>query len=131
MGIQEFPDCDAMSQPNCFVNNQNTPRVQRQAVLHLVHPDTFEGTVSVRPQEANLSNAKAFARFVTEQTADVDRKIMHIRRGLEAELGRDFDFYDPDIYRPAGHSSQPSLWRKFVSAGPGVCRHRESGKTGN
>ena len=32
-------------------NNQNTPRIQRQALLHLVHPDTFEGTVSVNQKE--------------------------------------------------------------------------------
>ena len=95
-----------------LVNNQNTPRVQRQALLHLVHPDTFEGTVSV-DHKKRIVEAKAFSRFVTEQTADVDRKIMHIRRGLEAELGRDFDFYDPDTYR-RWDSSQPSLWDEFV-----------------
>ena len=93
-------------------NNQNTPRMQRQALLHLVHPDTFEGTVSVNQKE-QFANAKAFAHFITEQTADVDRKILQIRRGLEAELGRNFDFYDPDIYR-RWDSSQPSLWDEFV-----------------
>ena len=95
-----------------LVNNQNTPRIQRQALLHLVHPDTFEGTVSV-DHKKRIAEAKTFAHFVTEQTADVDRKIMQIRRGLEAEIGRDFDFYDPDIYR-RWDSSQPSLWDEFV-----------------
>ena len=92
-------------------NNQNTPRIQRQALLHLVHPDTFEGTVSVNQKE-QFANAKAFAHFVTEQTSDVDRKILQIRQGLEAELGRDFDFYDPDIgVRLEGKN----LWDEFVN----------------
>ena len=95
-----------------LLNNQNTPRIQRQALLHLVHPDTFEGTVSV-DHKKRIAEAKTFAHFVTDQTADVDRKIMQIRRGLEAELGRDFDFYDPDTYR-RWDSSQPSLWDEFV-----------------
>ncbi len=95
-----------------LVNNQNTPRIQRQALLHLVHLDTFEGTVSV-DHKKRIAEAKTFAHFVTEQTADVDRKIMQIRRGLEVEIGRDFDFYDPDIYR-RWDSSQPSLWDEFV-----------------
>ena len=93
-------------------DNQNTPRIQRQALLHLVHPDTFEGTVSV-DHKMRIAEANTFAHFVTEQTTDVDRKIMQIRRGLEAELGRDFDFYDPDIYR-RWDSSQPTLWDEFV-----------------
>ena len=91
-------------------NNQNTPRIQRQALLHLVHPDTFEGTVSVNQKE-QFANAKAFAHFVTEQTSDVDRKILQIRRGLEAELGRDFDFYDSDI---GTRLDGENLWDEFV-----------------
>ena len=81
-----------------LVNNQNTPSSQRQALLHLVFPDTFEGTVSVKQKE-DIAGAKAFAHFVTEPTDDVDRKLVQIRRGLEAGLGKDFDFYDPYIRR--------------------------------
>ena len=40
-------------------------------------------------------------------------RYIQIRRGLEAELGRDFDFYDPDTYR-RWDSSQPSHWDEFV-----------------
>ena len=75
----------------------NSPNTQRQALLHLVHPDTFEGTVSI-PQKNQIADARAFARFTSESTEDVDRKLYHIRRGLEAERnGKDFDFYDPDV----------------------------------
>ena len=76
--------------------NQNTPRSQREALLHLVHPDTFEGTVSV-DQKEEIVGAKAFAHFVTEEIPDVDRKLAKIRRGLEAGLDRDFDFYELNI----------------------------------
>ena len=71
----------------------NTPAAQREALLHLVHPDHFEGTVSVQQKE-DIAGASAFAHFLTEPTTDVDRRLAQIRRGLEAELGSDFDFYD-------------------------------------
>ena len=73
-----------------------SPIAQQQALLHLVHPDTFEGMVSV-DQKNQIGEAKAFAHFVTEPTDDVDRKLFQIRRGLETGLGRDFDFHDRDI----------------------------------
>lgn len=66
---------------------------QRQALLHLVHPDYFEGTVSVDQKEA-IASAPSFAKFLTEDTQDIDRKLMLIRKGLEEKLGKDFDFYD-------------------------------------
>lgn len=71
----------------------NTPSAQREALLHLVHPDHFEGTVSVQQKEA-IAGASAFAHFLTEPSTDVDRRLAQIRRGLETELGDDFDFYD-------------------------------------
>ena len=71
----------------------NTCGAQREALLHLVHPDNFEGTVSV-DQKETIASAPSFAGFLTEATLDVDRKLKQIRRGLEEELGRDFDFYD-------------------------------------
>ena len=83
---------------------------QYEGLLHLVHPDTFEGTVSF-PQKEEFANAKAFARFVTEETEDVDRKLAQIRQGLEAELGRDFDFYDADI---GARLDNKNLWDDFV-----------------
>ena len=94
-------------------NNQNTPRAQREALLHLVHPDTFEGTVSIRQKE-EFANAKVFDHFVTEQTQDIDRNLVQIRRGLEAELGRNFDFYDPDI---GARLARKGLWDRFVEWG--------------
>ena len=77
-------------------DHPNAPSAQREALLHLVHPDHFEGTVSVQQKES-IAGATAFAHFLTEDTPDVDRKLAHIRLGLEAELGSDFDFYDRDV----------------------------------
>ncbi len=81
-----------------FATQGNKYIEQREALVHLVFPDKFEGIVSVWYKEL-IADAKAFAHFVTEQTEeDVDRSILQIRRGLEAELGPDFDFYaDEDI----------------------------------
>ena len=76
----------------------NAAAVQRQALLHLVHPDTFEGTVSAEQKE-EIAGARAFAHLVTEQAQDVDRRLIQIRRGLEDGLDRDFDFYDDSIRR--------------------------------
>ena len=75
---------------------QGTPQAQREALLHLVHPDDFEGTVSV-DHKKKIAGTQAWAHFVTEETPDVDRKLAQIRRGLESQLGRDFGFYDEDI----------------------------------
>ena len=94
-------------------DNQNTPRAQREALLHLAHPDTFEGIVSIEIKEA-ISGAAAFAHFVTAQTDDVDRKIQQIRRGLEEKLGRDFDFYDPDVRSQWDETFKPDPWDEFV-----------------
>ena len=79
-----------------FREASNAHRVQLEALLHLVHPSTFEGTVSVE-QKGEIAQAKAFAHFIVEPTDDVDRKLVQIRRGFEAGLGRGFDFYDSDV----------------------------------
>ena len=64
------------------------------------------------PTEERIAEAKAFAHFITEETSDVDRKLMQIRRGLEAGLGRDFDFYDPDVRDEWNPNF--NLWDEFV-----------------
>ncbi len=88
------------------------PHIQREATLHLVHPDTFEGTVSIEHKNS-MADASAFAHHITQPTEDVDRKIQQIRHGLEAELGRDFDFYDDDI-QDKWRSPAPDPWDEFI-----------------
>ncbi len=85
----------------------NSRAMQQATLLHLVHPDTFEAILSVDHKD---KIAERFARFVTEPTEDIDRKLVQVRRGLEDELGRDFDFYDRDIFdrwSPPGGDNDP------------------------
>lgn len=89
-----------------LVNNQNTGAIQKDILLHIVFPDSFE-TISARRKQ-QIADANAFARFITEPIDDVDRKIKQIRQGIEDKLGRNFYFYDQDII---------SLWRDGKSWG--------------
>ena len=83
---------------------------QQATVLHLVHPDTFEAILSV---DHKHKVAERYVRFVKQPTEDVDRKLVQVRRGLEAEMGRDFDFYEEDIFKQ-WWSSTAELWDEFV-----------------
>ena len=81
-------------------------------MLHLVFPDTFEGIVS-NPHKSSIASASAFASYVKEPTDDVDHRLAQIRSGLEAELGRDFDFYQPNVRNRWGSTTNP--WAEFVT----------------
>jgi 5-methylcytosine-specific restriction protein B len=63
---------------------------QRNALLHLVFPATFEPTLSRDHKEAIV---QAFAERVDVPTDDVDRNLLAIHRSLEAELGSPVNFY--------------------------------------
>ena len=88
----------------------NGRRPQQATVLHLVHPDTFEGVLSYGHKNRIVDR---FAQFVTEPTEDVDRRLVQVRRGLEAELDRDFDFFDGDIVQ-RWTTSTADAWDEFV-----------------
>lgn len=69
---------------------------QRNALLHLVFPDIFEPAISENHKHM-IANKLSSSSFVNEAGTDVDRKILQIRQTIEAELGRDFDFYDEGL----------------------------------
>ena len=94
-----------------FRDSQNTPRLQRHALLHLVFPSTFEGIFATH--KSSIAEAKALMHFITEPTAHVDRKLAQIRQGLEAGLGRDFDFYDSDV-RMRWDLSASGPWDEYL-----------------
>ena len=99
-------------QSSMLRNNQNTPRIQRQALLHLVFPDTFEAMVAVDDKE---KIAKAFSRFVTEPEEDVDRQLKQIRTALEARHGSpDHFFYQAEIRAHWDDKYKPDLWGEYV-----------------
>ena len=80
-----------------FRDHQQTPRSQRQALLHLVHPDTFEKIVNV---DHKNKIAAAFEELVENPATDVDRKLQQIRSTLErTHEDETFSFYSPDIRR--------------------------------
>ena len=94
----------------------NRPRIQREALLHLVFPDTFEPIVSV-DHKANI--AKAFANLVTDPEQDIDRRLAQIRPAIEAEYGYGdisfFSFYSPELRVRWDDNYTPDLWDTFVS----------------
>ena len=93
-------------------DDPNRPRSQREALLHLVFPDTFDGIVSVDHKEII---AKTFVEFVNEPTKDVDRQLQQIRPALEAKFGAgDHFFYTPQIRGLWDANYKPDLWGDFV-----------------
>ena len=79
-----------------FDGKSNAASSQREAILHLVHHNTFEGIVSAQ-QKLQIARAEAFSPFLTEEIEDVDRRLERIRQGLEAQRREDFDFHDSNI----------------------------------
>lgn len=90
--------------------------IQREALLHLVHPDTFESIVSRGHKE---QIATGFGRPPTKDDPDVDRRLAAVRAQLEAELGRQIDFYDDDIegrwrHAPGPQPPKPGSHRAWI-----------------
>ncbi len=65
-------------------------RLQRNALLHLVHPDIFEDIVSDPDKEKITSEFKTYVRKPTD---DVDCKLHQIRQYIEPMYGSDFHFF--------------------------------------
>ena len=93
------------------VVGDGTYRAQREALLHLVFPDTFEAIVSINHKSLI---SQAFPDLVTEPTEDVDRTLQQIRRHLELKQRRHFNFYDGDI-RAKWVPELRKLWDGYLS----------------
>jgi hypothetical protein len=63
---------------------------QREALLHIVHPDTFEPIVS-RDHKQRFS--REWASYATDPSDDVDRRLLSIRQGYQQRHGVPIDFY--------------------------------------
>jgi 5-methylcytosine-specific restriction enzyme B len=70
---------------------------QRRALLHIVHPDTFEAITSPAHVDAII---EAFGERAS-QTDDPDRALLDIRKSLESDFG-DMDFYRSPVREPKG-----------------------------
>ena len=89
-----------------FEERPKSHRPQRDALLHLVFPDVFEGIVST-DHKGRIARVDSFAKYVTEPSEDVDRKIQQIRQGLEAEHAKDINFYDRGAIQSQWDSTSP------------------------
>ncbi len=67
---------------------------QREILLHLIHPDTFEAIAS---KDHKQQIARAFQQYVTQPTNDIDRRLLQIRQRLSVQYGPRFNFYQPGI----------------------------------
>jgi 5-methylcytosine-specific restriction protein B len=63
---------------------------QREALLHIVFPDTFEAIVS---HEHKIKFAKKFNHYAASQHDDVDRQLLAIQQGYQAKTGQQLWFY--------------------------------------
>jgi 5-methylcytosine-specific restriction protein B len=100
---------------------------QRGALLHIVHPETFEDIVS---QDYKRKIANAFRDRVTTSADDVDRQLLEIRRSLTEEAGHPINFYaaplrgqwldDQPPSFPPSPSSQPTRQRAWLVRGANV-----------
>ena len=92
----------------------NTPRIQRQALLHLVHPDSFEAIVSA-DHKARI--AAAFGGLLDDPAEDVDRRLQQIRSALSRERGADIPhFYEPEIRSRWDGAGDPDPWDAFIES---------------
>jgi 5-methylcytosine-specific restriction protein B len=87
---------------------------QREGLLHLVHPETFEDTVS---REYKRKIVEAFSNEDTQLSDDVDRDLALIRAKLENEAGHPINFYaSPYVeqWKPLEPSPEPEAKGKRV-----------------
>ena len=95
-----------------LMDEPNSYRTQREALLHLVFPDTFEAIVSSNHKHWI---AGAFAKLVAEPAEDVDRRLAQIRPEIEARYGSDDDVYYRSEVRAVWDDRYSSdLWDKYV-----------------
>ena len=95
-----------------LVDEPNSYRTQREALLHLVFPDTFEAIVSSNHKHWI---AGAFAKLVDEPEEDVDRRLAQIRPEIEARYGNaDSLYYRPEVRAVWDEKYSTDLWGEFV-----------------
>lgn len=82
---------------------------QREALLHLVHPDAFEPIVS---RDHKKAIDEAFAELVDAEVTDIDQRLGTIREALSAEVCPDepeaFTFYRPEVFERWHRPQKPS-----------------------
>ena len=88
---------------------------QRNALLHLVHPDTFEDCVS-RDHKQQFVDAYG---HLTTNADDVDRALLEIRDALESEAGEPVNLYR-EPYRSQWARERLQAWDVLTAVAPVV-----------
>jgi 5-methylcytosine-specific restriction protein B len=70
--------------------------VEREALLHLVHPDRFEPIVA-REMKRQIVEQLSPRKRNSVADEDIDRELLAIRQRLEERFGSDFTFWDPQV----------------------------------
>jgi hypothetical protein len=83
---------------------------QREGLLHLVHPATFEPIVSREHKQLIVAH---FRDRVSNAPADVDRALAEVRQALTNQYGADFDFYGDQV-RHRWQGKGGNAWDEFV-----------------
>ncbi len=84
-------------------------QLQAAALLHLVHPDTFEAALSI-PHKERIVNT--FADLLDGPSVDPDRDLLAIRPRLAETYGKDFHYYTDQMWGLWGFDM--SAWDQFV-----------------
>jgi len=88
-----------------FAQPIHSAYAQREILLHMVFPDTFERIAS---RDFKQHAAKLYSSYTTEQHSDVDRQLYAIQQSYSAKYGRPFDFFNPPHTSPRITSSESS-----------------------
>ena len=96
-----------------FRDEYVSPRIQQNALLHLVHPDTFEPIVSVNHKEMIAAH---YEGLVEDPEQDLDQRLQQIRAALEEDHGEAFTFYDPSIRSQWDPSRTPDSWDELIAS---------------
>lgn len=87
----------------------NRGQSQREALLYLVHPDTFEDTIS---RDALTKIATYFSELVDDESANTHHRVFQVRERLAERYGSSFSFFDPEL-RPLWEADS-SKWDQLV-----------------
>ena len=91
-----------------------TPSAQREGMLHLVFPDTFESVFSI---DHKRKIASSFKRFVSQPTEDTDAQLAQIHAELEKRYGTGdhHHFYWSAIQAHWNDDHNHAPWDEFVA----------------
>ena len=98
-----------------------TAHLQRLALMHLVHPGTFEPIVSADHKQKIAAALKGRVKHPDE---DVDRELLQIRAAMETDGGETVDFYSDDIRPQWDPKCQSDRWDELVAS---AREHQKSG----